>query len=128
MNKKLYYLSLILLPLYLIFVLPYFETKLDYYYDRFLMTMQVRYCMDIIAGILASIFIFIIVKYYNDYKTDKINKIILLSYIILLLVLWGLSIFMVIHYFFSPYTLFFIVALYLFMFFGKDDKKDSIDW
>ncbi|MCR2033018.1 hypothetical protein NSA01_05560 [Anaerofustis stercorihominis] len=127
MNKKLYYLSLILLPLYLIFVLPYFETKLDYYYDRFLMTMKVRYCMDIIAGILASIFIFIIVKYYNDYKTDKINKIILLSYIILLLVLWGLSIFMVIHYFFSPYTLFFIVTLYLFMLFIKDNKQDSIE-
>ena len=127
MKKKLYYLSLILLPLYLIFALPYFNSILEYYYYRFLMSMQVRYCMDIIAGILASIFIFIIVKYYNDYKTDKINKIILLSYIILLLVLWVLSIFMVIHYFFSPYTLFFIVILYLFMLFDKNDKRESFE-
>ncbi|RGD75540.1 hypothetical protein [Anaerofustis stercorihominis] len=123
MKKKLYYLSLMILPVYLIFFIPYFKTKLDYYYGRFLMTMQVRYFMDVIVGIAASVFIFILINNYNEFKQEKINKIILISAVILLSILWCLSIFRVVYYFFNPYTLFFIIGLYSFLFFDKSNGE-----
>ena len=79
------------------------------------MTMQVRYFMDVIVGIAASVFIFILINNYNEFKQEKINKIILISAVILLSILWC--------YFFNPYTLFFIIGLYSFLFFDKSNGE-----
>lgn len=126
MKKKLYYLSLILLPLYLIFALPYSEIKLDYYYDRFLITPSINCLMSIIVGIIGAVLIFIIIKYYHMFNNYKVFKSILLGWIIILLIFFCISLYRLILIF-NPYTLFFIVTLYLFMLFIKDNKKDSIE-